>query len=444
MAASVAGQAVMPAPSSCTPNDTVWQQCPNNQPWSPTVTLSGDGNEQLGLSATSAAGKTASPAQTIHVDSTQPTISLSGPTDVSGAAGTQYITATATAGASGVQGIRCSLDNAPAQWYAAATARVPVAGIGVHNLACEAENNAYNVGGQPNWSGSANWTLSIRQPSVSVASFARIADRLRCARVRERVRIPARWVMVHRHGKLVRVRRRSRIVTRHVVRCHARVVVRRVCGRQGCKKIRVVVLPHAVQHNVMRVRFGRGTSISGWLGASTGIALGGQQVEIITAADNGHDAWRGAAIATTSSSGTWTARLGPGPSRLVEAVYGGAPTIEPAFSPPVHLIVPARVRISVTPRRVSWGGTIRITGRVLGGYVPKDSKLLRLRIGVQGVRETVGIPAITRRGRFHTTWTFAPGSGVVRYWFSVSTLGEADYAFAPGSSRRIYVTVGPG
>jgi hypothetical protein len=69
---------------------------------------------------------------------------------------------------------------------------------------------------------------------------------------------------------------------------------------------------------------------------------------------------------------------------------------------------------------------------------------LRLRIGVvgfAGVQSTVGIPDIARNGRFRTIWTPAPGNGTVHYWFSVSTLREADYAFAPGSSKKIRVIV---
>ena len=150
-----------------------------------------------------------------------------------------------------------------------------------------------------------------------------------------------------------------------------------------------------------------------------------------------------AAAVRTGSDGSWSAELPPGPSRLIEATYGGDSTTLASSSATAHLVVPAKVTLDVSPRSTPWGGTIRISGRVLGGYIPAG-KLLRLRIGVEGVRGTVGIPSIRRNGRFRTTWTFSAGRGVVRYWFSVSTLNEADYPFAPASSRRVYVTVGPG
>ena len=51
-----------------------------------------------------------------------------------------------------------------------------------------------------------------------------------------------------------------------------------------------------------------------------------------------------------------------------------------------------------------------------------------------GSRRRSESPTSQPNGRFHTSFNFAPGNGVVRYWFSVSTLREADYAYAPGSS----------
>jgi hypothetical protein len=145
----------------------------------------------------------------------------------------------------------------------------------------------------------------------------------------------------------------------------------------------------------------------------------------------------------TASNGSWSARLRPGPSRLVEALYDGTTTTEPAISGRARLIVPAKVLLTVRPRRTHWRDPIQVSGRVLGGYIPKG-KLLRLRIGAEGIEATVGIPDVGPRGRFHTTWTFASGNGNVQYWFSASTLPEADYPFAPSSSPRVYVTVTPG
>jgi hypothetical protein len=272
--------------------------------------------------------------------------------------------------------------------------------------------------------------------------------------VRERVKSAGRWVTIRRHRKLVKVLRgaHSKVVT--VTKCRPRTVKRKITvevqvHRHGKtilvkrrKVVRVIAPPRVVGEATRRVRYGRGTTVSGWLGTATGTALGGRTVDVMTTPDDGQTQWRQAAVVSTAADGTWTAHLPGGPSRLVEATYAGDSITEPATSTPIHLVVPAEVQLKITPRTVGWRATVNITGRVLGGYIPTGSKLLRLRIGVEGVKETVGIPNIASNGRFGTTWTFSPGRGVVHYWFSVSTLGESDYPFAPGSSRRVYVTVG--
>jgi hypothetical protein len=427
------------------PDQTVWHQC-GTASISQTVNTAdyGQGGVPLVFSDSDAAGLGGSTIpKTIYIDNVRPGIALSGPTDASSAPGTEYVTATATdAGPAAVTGISCSLDGAPAQWYPAAAAQIPVSGIAVHHLKCISQNNSYDQNGDPNSSSPTSWTLSIRQPSVSLASFSQLKG-LRCGKVRARETIPAHWVKVRRHGHVVRVRRRARRVVSRVLRCHVRVVMRRVCHAGHCHEERKVKLPHVVQRNTQRVGYGKGATVSGWVGTSGGAPLGGVPVQIMTAPDNGSSAFTEATSVTTGSTGAWSVKLPRGPSRLVEAVYEGASTIEPATSTPIKLIVPAKVKIRVTPHVSRWGGTVAITGRVFGGYIP-GGKLLRLRIGVEGVKGTVGIPNVAANGRFHTTWTFTSGRGVVHYWFSVSTLGEPDFAFAPGSSKRAYVTVGPG
>jgi hypothetical protein len=102
--------------------------------------------------------------------------------------------------------------------------------------------------------------------------------------------------------------------------------------------------------------------------------------------DNGLGHFALAATATTAPNGPWSAPLAAGPSRLVEAYYAGASTFEPSVSAQVHVVVPAKVKLlSVWPPRVAWGGTVRIMGQLIGGYLPPGGALVRLRIG-QGRR----------------------------------------------------------
>jgi len=411
-----------------------------------------NGKHTLTYGASNAAGVVSAPSKTISVDNAPVSLSLSGPTDAPSNAGTQHVDASATAGPSGVAAIFCSVDGAPYQRYAGSAAQVPVSGVGPHHVACFAQNNAVDASGAPASSQTQSWNLTIRVPTVAAVSFAKVVDALRCHRVRERVRVPGRWITVRRHHKLVRVRTRGHTKTVKATRCHARTVPRRevvwkTVRRRGktvrikvAKVVRLVLLPHLVRKTVRRVAFGHGTTVSGWLGTSSGTALAGQPVHLYAAPDNRSNAYRQVAVITTRADGSWTARIAPGPGRLLAGVYSGSTTAEPTYSAPIKLVVPAKVKLRIRPTHTHWGGKIRISGRILGGYIPVG-KFLRLRIGIAGVKETIGIPDASPSGRFHTTFKFAPGTGTVRYWFSVSTLREADYPYAPASTRRVTVTV---
>ena len=191
--------------------------------------------------------------------------------------------------------------------------------------------------------------------------------------------------------------------------------------------------------------FGRPVRLHGLLISSAGLPLAGQPVAILTAPDNGSNAFTEAAAVTTGPDGSWTATLPPGPSRIIEASYPGSPTILPATGS-ATVITPAKIVLTrVTPDRTPWGSTVRITGRVLGGYIPASSKLLRLDLGIVGIpglSKIQGIPNVAPDGTFTTTYKFARYQGVVRFWLQVSSLAEADFPFSPSHSKRVIVTVG--
>lgn len=438
------GSQVIVGPGDPTPDQSTWQQCPNQIVGHELDTTAfPDGPVEVTLFARNAAGVASAPSERIYVDNQPVSLTLSGLTDASSTGGTQYITARATAGPSGVASIACSLDHGPGRSFLASTARIAVQGLGTHHLSCIAHNRAIDSSGRTSASAIENWTLSIRQPSVSTVSFARIADTLRCSKQRERVRIPARWIIEHVHGHKVRVRVPAQTRTIKVVKCHPRVVKRRVFvgGRWVVK--RIVLLPRTVQRSTKRVRFGGTALVGGWLGTSRGVALAGQRVDVITAPDNGGEAFSLAAVATTAADGTWSARLPPGPSRIIRAMYGGSATIEPASSSTARVIVPGSVQLAIRPRHTHWGATISIDGRLRGGNVPPSGEIVVLWISWRGGSTEIGHLYAKRDGTFRSSYTFLRGNGTETYRLWAATVRESDYPYAPARSRRVRVTVGP-
>ena len=409
-----------------------------------------NGGVSLRFGATNAAGVTSAPAKTVLVDNAPVTLHLSGRTDAPSTAGTQYVSATATAGPSGVA-IACSVDGSPYQWHLGASEGIPVRGVGQHRVTCWAQNSAVDIYGHPAVSAVQSWHIAIRVPTVVTASFTKLIDKLKCGWVTERVRIPGHWVKVRRHGKLVRVYRRAHWVKKRVPSCHPRLVRRRVRVHGRWRVVRVPVFPHLIQQTVRRIGFGKRVTVAGWLGATSGQPLGGQLVRVLTSPYPGPVHFTQAAVVRTGAHGTWSTRLRAGPGRLVEAFYAGSPLTEPSVSPDARLVVPAKITIHVAPTKVRWDGKpVVITGRLWGGWIPTNrqevSQLLELHIAAgRAGTAPIGIPDLQRDGRFRVTYRFCSGRGITHWSFWVSSLSETNYPYAASRSASSKpVAVGPG
>jgi len=424
----------------------------------------GQGAMPLYIAGWDAAGKTVGYTKTVYVDNSTPTLSLTGPSDASTAAGTQYVVASAGGSPSGIAGISCSVDGAPSHWYAGASAQVPVTGVGAHQVRCTAYDNAVDANGTHGPSQTQSWSMKIGEPTELGVAFRKYVG-LKCHKVKQRVTIPGHWVTRHRHGKKIRVKTKTKHKIRKVTKCHprvkhVRVVVRvpkrrhgRIVRRHGKvvyrKKIehkRVVVQPHWQNKTKKHVRHGRSTTVSGWLGLTDGTALGGQPVQVLTAPDNGLNHFRVVATTTTASNGAWSVKLRAGPSRIIAASYGGSAVTQGTASGHITEIVRAKIKLNgVTPRRVAWGHSVRIKGKVLGGYLPTGGINVRLRIGIANNKTTYGVHEHVRgNGHFTTTYTFGAGPARIhrRYWFQIATLPAGNYPYAAARSTRVYVNVG--
>lgn len=455
----------IPGPASMA-DTSQWHQCPN-QSWTAgegahvdtRAYVPGTGKLTLQLQATNAAQVTTTATATLKVDNDPVGLTLSGPADVTSSTGaTQYVTTHVTAGPSGVAGALCSVDGGSALFYAGAAAQVPVSGLGVHAVTCVGENNAIGPDGQRGTSVPQRFRMSIREPTASAITFARIADKLRCRTAVETVKVPGRLHTIRRHGKPVRVRGRARTVRRRVRKCHARTVLRTVrviLKRHGRpvlrhgkpvyvkRRVRRVLLPHPVYRSTRRIGHGKATTVNGFVVLANGTALSGQPVGVYASPDDNAPRFHLMRVVTTNANGAWTAKVPAGPSRLIEAVYPGSTITEPATSSTVHLAVPAKIDMSISPHTIPWSGKITIRGRLVGGYVPGDGVALRLRVPYPSGQYIQEPFRTDRHGHFRFQWSYRTGRGVASYRFSVATTAtESDYPWAATTSRRVKVTFG--
>jgi hypothetical protein len=422
--------------------NTQWQQCAPTLEFSGSVDTSTlqDGEHSLALDSVDAASPAnhGTVSRSFGVDNQAPTVSLPPTVQVAGNGSTTYVPASATAGPSGVRDISCSVDSAAAVTYpdpaaqSAFSAQVPVSGLGSHRVDCVSQNNAADSSGADAQSAPAGSIVSLREPTSSAVTFAQIADQARCHTVVHR-----------RHGRRITIRacrartiKRKETVTK-IVKRHGRKRVVKVI-----KVVRVPVRPHVVLRTSERVRYGHATTISGALDTGSG-ALPNAPVSVLATPDNGSGAYTQIATAVTSAAGTWTAKIRPGPSRLIKVMYAGSATTYPAVSAPITLSVPANIRIaSITPRYVPWGSKITITGKLAGGYLPAAGILVELRYSYQHARDVYGVKTHVTAQTFTTTFTFGAGAQHVRFGFQLATLPDGSYPYRPAASNTIAVHVG--
>jgi hypothetical protein len=135
-------------------DNTVWQQCPNPVSWSFGVDtrsqVTSDGAFPVDLTATNAAGVEYTAQKTVLVDNDPVNVSFATPNDPNPTLWVNHavtVNATATAGPSGVAGMRCGVDNQSLGDYQ--PGGFTIDGDGVHFVSCSAWNNAVDPQGQP-------------------------------------------------------------------------------------------------------------------------------------------------------------------------------------------------------------------------------------------------------------------------------------------------------
>ena len=417
------------------------------------VTVDGDGVHTVVCTAwNNAVGPQGEPNSTtsstaVHIDEAPPLVSFEPqqPGDPTG------MVVNATDSESGVAG--GSVQIAPAgsgNWAAAPTgfdgshllAHLDDAGLhgpyAVRATACDNVGNCATT--------TETLTMPLRLPAASDVGFAKIGTPAKV--VREQVLVGFHYKRERRHGRFVKVRvgghyRTIRIVIPANTRCGHKLIKTgphlwqetTVCRPLGLHVVTTKLVP-----------YGKAFTMHGLLVTTQGVPVANAPIDILTAPANRLGQFTKVASAMTTATGAWTAKLPPGPSRIIRTVYGGSATVLPAAGQ-ATVAVPAKIVLSASPRQAPWSGLVTLHGRLVGGYVPPDGVALRLLIRLPNRSQPYEpVPFRTNaKGEFVIHWTWGRGSGVVTYPFAVATTAtESDYPFAASRSRWIPVTFGPG
>jgi hypothetical protein len=489
--------------SDSNPDTSSFTQCwPTDVPSGTLDTTSlADGPLSIVYAAVNAAGVVSNPSETLQVDNTPVSLSLSTPNDADPNVWVNHsvsVDASTSAGPSGIGGTSCATNGGAS--YSYPSAGIDLDGTGIWQVSCSSWNNSFDVNGQPARSPVQTTTVHIDEtaPAVSLhpidptdpqalsadtsdaesgvasgeiqirpsngASWTALATQFDGSQLHARLNdaslSPGQWVIqatacdhagncssTQENVTLpVRDASLSSLGVNGAKDSIAACVIRRAKGhrqhraqRRRCRHTRLVPTSKG------RVRFGSRVILHGSLRTAQGEPIGDAVVKILSAPDNGLTRYSQAASIRTDSDGSWALSLPAGPSRLISAVYDGSATIQPSQAW-AKVVVPASVRVlRVWPGHVPWGGIVHVRARLIGGLLPPGGALVRLRLGYGNAKVTYGVREhVGGDGVFEVKNRFGPGPvGLIRhYWLQECTLPESDYPFAPACGPRNSVVVG--
>ncbi|HEU0249724.1 MAG TPA: carboxypeptidase-like regulatory domain-containing protein, partial [Solirubrobacteraceae bacterium] len=194
-------------------------------------------------------------------------------------------------------------------------------------------------------------------------------------------------------------------------------------------------------HTALTARFGSAHTVSGRLLAPGGTPIAGAQVQALFQPGVLGAPTRKLATAYTGADGGFTLRLVSSlqSGRLTLAYSSRTGQASPNVTAALTLNVRASLSLQVAPRVSHAGGTIRFTGDLHGGPLPRGGKQLVLEARVPGgAWRQFRVLASGPHGRYRASYRFRL-PGPVTYQFRASCPHEADFPFASGSSNVVSV-----
>lgn len=230
----------------------------------------------------------------------------------------------------------------------------------------------------------------------------------------------------------LRIKTRLR-VGRPVVR-----TVRRKVGR--AKKRRVVKRRVRRLRPRARVRYKRRTVLRGVLRNPDGQPLHDVPIHVSARQAMPGAGFAAAGIVRTNKRGRFRYRVRGTASRTLRFRYPGTGRIQPTTAD-VGVRVPASSSFKLTPRRILNGETVTFRGRVRGGPIPANGKLIELRKWTGRKWAPFRVVRTDSGGRWSHTEPVVSVAGVVIFKLRAHLPAEAGFPYARGrtKARRLRV-----
>jgi hypothetical protein len=191
------------------------------------------------------------------------------------------------------------------------------------------------------------------------------------------------------------------------------------------------------------VKAGGRPAVSIRLRDAAGRPIGGARIQMRAKPLRIGARFRGAGEVRTGADGRAKLVLPRGTSRELRFEYRTRvddPT--PVLQTRVRLGVRPRVSLSVRPRRVRLGGTIRLRGRVRSRPRPQPGKVVVLQAFDRGAWRPLATTRSGKGGRFSRRYRFTRTARPRTFRFRARLPREGAYPYSTGNSRTVRVRVG--
>lgn len=193
------------------------------------------------------------------------------------------------------------------------------------------------------------------------------------------------------------------------------------------------------------VPFGAGAKLVGRLVDAEGAGLGGQRLRVVSRLSHGALGGRRIESIRSGARGGFQLALPAGPSRRITVTFPGTPELAPARRPSLALRVRGVALLSVSPRALRTGESVRLRGRVRtrGAPLPRRGKLIAIQYYESASRlwRPVLVTRTDHRGRFRARYRFRYVTGTARIRLRAAAPVEEGWPYAPGASRPVAVEV---
>lgn len=250
-----------------------------------------------------------------------------------------------------------------------------------------------------------------------------------------RLEFPLRIPTLLTASTAVEVRTACRSVIRRVRVASGRIVRKRF---RVCKKRRV---PSTRKGKRVTLRPGQKKTpvVRGLLLTTEGTPLADAVVDVEQQPRTG-GGFKRVGTLRTDSRGGFRYTIPAGPSRTVRFAFAGSSTIKPSGAN-VTVLAPGTTTLKVNRRRVRNGQSVRFSGRLAGGEVPRTGKVVELQARVGRKWVTFRTVRTTPAGAWRANYRFRSTTGVRTYTFRAFLRREGDYPYEAGASKTTAVTV---